>query len=162
MAFEAQRARLLKEIEQNKEELAELVKGLDEEEERAKEAGDQASESVQQQIFNVGNLGALQELLEQAEQSDEVLLFTDNKKNTWQIISRKDINVGGEGNRSDSEGEQIAEPAEEKRAIVARSSGKNLDEGDSPTPHKHVSVIEDCEEGRRPGEEDGGEKPAGE
>ena len=87
--FNGKHEELLHEIDRSKEELSIYLRQLKELEEKEGESEDRLGEK---QIFNVANFGALQELLEQAEESGEVILFTDNKKNTWQIINRKDIN----------------------------------------------------------------------
>ncbi len=85
--------KVLGEIAKAKEELADMMRELDEKE--AKQVHEEPEENVQK-IFNIENMEALQELLEQAEESEQVLLFVDGKGNTWQLGRRADIDVGGE------------------------------------------------------------------
>ncbi len=167
--FMAKQERLLKEIEKSKEELAQHLQELEtlEGENENKVEGGHGNESVQQ-IFNIQNLGMLQELLEQAEESDEVLLFTDHKKNTWQIISRNDINVGdGTNIKVDPDVFDVNEEGDKAKAMI-RSKNLVIDvegienehqmaaaansspdiavavEGEaSPEKEERVSVIED-------------------
>jgi len=164
--FLIKQEKLLKEIERNKEELAENLKALEKiesEQENVKEMGEGhlGNEAVQQ-IFNIGNLGMLQELLEQAEESDEVLLFTDHKQQTWQIISRNDINVG-DGNNIKVEPEIYDvndEEDKEKKMIKSKNlvidvekienehvmAGNNNEYGvNENEKEERVSVIEDME-----------------
>ena len=154
--FTAKHERLLKDIERDKEDLAVLAKKLEELENQAR--GRKEIESVQQ-IFNIQDLGSMQELLEQAEQSDELLLFTDNNGNTWQIICRNDINVAGEELNEKAEGEDSdlactkSKNTEElkKESSLNKSpanvEGVNFVKSCSSTEkHEHVSIIEEFED----------------
>ena len=143
---------LLKEIEKSKEELAEHLQQLENLEGDQEIKGGNSNEVVQN-IFNIENLGMLQDLLEQAEESEEVLLFTDQKKNTWQIISRNDINVGdGLNDRIESEAFKTMQEEESKGAQMIKSKNLviNVDaieqehqySNGSPEGEKRVSILE--------------------
>ena len=135
--FLARHEYLLKEIERNKEELAKSQEELA----RIQEEFFQSNESTLQ-IFNIENLGPMQELLEQAEENEELLLFMDQKKNTWQIICRDDINLGQDLNVMADSGEN--EGKEEEKKVTGEGSERNVVTGEK---QEHVSIIEDFEEG---------------
>jgi len=90
--------KLLSEIQAAKAEVQSKLKELKEKPE-IKEEGEGAG-----MLFNMKNLGSLQELLDQAEETDEMLLFTDKKQNVWQIVKRNDIDIANQ-NPNESGGE---------------------------------------------------------
>ncbi len=102
--------RVLTEIQRAKEELADSLREFEEEKRKLGAAGEE-EENVQK-IFNIENMESLQELLDQAEESDQMLLFVDRKGNTWQLIRRADVDLA-EGNESES-----GSPAKNERQVV--------------------------------------------
>ncbi len=88
--------RLSAEICRSKDELNALAKAL---QDRGKSptSGQSEEEAANiQGLFNKNNIESLQELLDQAEESEQALLFMDNKGNTWQITQRPDIDLPDE------------------------------------------------------------------
>jgi len=88
---------LLKEIDEKKGELGVIMKNLEE----LDNFENSSNHEPIQQIFNVQNYKVLQKILEEAEHGDDVLLFADQNRCTWQIINRKDLNSKTELNEQD-------------------------------------------------------------
>eukprot|EP00826_Nyctotherus_ovalis_P036427 TRINITY_DN3227_c0_g1_i10.p1 TRINITY_DN3227_c0_g1~~TRINITY_DN3227_c0_g1_i10.p1 ORF type:complete len:278 (-),score=113.18 TRINITY_DN3227_c0_g1_i10:139-972(-) len=137
---------LLKEIEQDKEDLNVLVKEL----ENLEEQENSSSHEPIQQIFNAQNYKVLQKILEEAEDSDEVLLFADQNHCTWQIINRKDLNSKGELTEQDV---LAMEEIEDKNNRVIRGKHPVIDidkiesEYTGNEKEERVVVIEDLDNG---------------
>lgn len=136
---------LLREIEEGREELAILMKQLEELEDQ----DNSNSHEPIQQIFNVQNYKVLQKILEEAETGDDVLLFADQNRCTWQIINRKDLNSKGEINEQDM---MAMEEIEDKNNKVIRGKNSliNVDKIESEyntgnEKDEKVVIIEDLE-----------------
>ena len=81
-------------------------------------------------MFNMKNLGSLQELLDQAEETEDMLLFTDKKQNVWQIIKRNDIDIAN-NNPNESGGEPAENnelPDDLNKEIVVENIPKSEEE----------------------------------
>ena len=91
--------KLLEEINSAKEEVVQNIKDL-----KAKKNIKEDNEQGSDGLFNMKNLDSLQELLDQAEETNEMLLFADKKQNVWQIIKRNDIDIAD----NNAEGEEDA------------------------------------------------------
>ncbi len=90
-------------------------------------------------LFNVKNLGSLQELLDQAEETDDMLLFTDKKQNVWQIVKRNDIDIANNNPNDDAEsgGAEPAavdegEPGAKNQEAGAATDEEKKDESQQP------------------------------
>lgn len=90
--FNGKHEELLAEIDAAKEELIDIISQLKQLESVNED------DPAEIQIFNVENLEVLQESLEKAEESGDAILFTDQKKNAWQINCLKNVNIDYESN----------------------------------------------------------------
>lgn len=146
-SFNSRYDSLLREIEEGREELAILMKQLEELEDQ----DTPNSHEPIQQIFNVQNYKVLQKILEEAETGDDVLLFADKNRCTWQIINRKELNSKGELNEQDM---MAMEEIEDKsnKAIRGKNTVINVDKMQSEyntgnEKDEKVVIIEDLENG---------------
>eukprot|EP00826_Nyctotherus_ovalis_P053851 TRINITY_DN7028_c0_g1_i13.p1 TRINITY_DN7028_c0_g1~~TRINITY_DN7028_c0_g1_i13.p1 ORF type:complete len:146 (+),score=79.12 TRINITY_DN7028_c0_g1_i13:481-918(+) len=89
----AKQEKLLKDIKSTKVELVQKIDEL-----KAKQiAKGEGNESDPEAVFNMKNLKSFQELLDHAEETGEMLLFTDKKHNVWQIVKRGEIDIVDNG-----------------------------------------------------------------
>ena len=99
---------LLKEINSAKEEVVAKIKTLEEHKDNPNN-DNKENDAAGGMAFDMKNLGSLQELLNQAEETDDMLLFLDKKQSVWQIIKRQDINIANAAGENDFEPELVAE-----------------------------------------------------
>ncbi len=131
--------RLLKEINAAKEEVAGKLADLKERNAKREEGKkDEPEGEAAGTLFNMKNLGSLQELLDQAEETEEMLIFVDKKQNAWEIVKRNDIDIANAagGNGNDDEDNKGGSPGAEG----GEEPGKNEDEGKKMEPENALAA----------------------